>query len=136
MKEQYLRNLFFKQQGLSLFSFVLGLVFVGAVVLLGFQVIPVYIENYQINKALQQLPLQKDFMNGADLVTVKMNAQKIVERQLYIDGISLPADSLTVDRQPTSYLVRIHYEKKTPLMGNVQLLIEFNDEVSVPYGAA
>ncbi len=113
-----------RQRGLSM----LGFLFVSAVVLvialLGFRVIPAYIEYFSVKKALEGALADSPDLNKADIL-------RRVERRLgaeYID--SMHANDVEVTRAGNVTTAEASWQTKLPLIGNASLLLDFDVSAS------
>jgi hypothetical protein len=116
-----------RETGLGVLSALLLLILVGAVVLIGFRVVPIYIEYYQIRKALATI--------GEDIDNYGIETTEIrrrMERHFAIDYISAvkPRD-LRLRKQQGMITVDLDYEDRRPLFGNLQVVGRFNESIQL-----
>lgn len=105
-----------------------GFLFVAAVVLvvalLGFRVIPAYIEYYSVQKTLQGALADSPDLSRADI-------RKRIDRRLgaeYID--SLQANDVDVSRVGNVTTASASWQTKLHLFGNASLLLDFDASAS------
>ena len=109
-----------KQSGLSLlwFIFVVAVVLVVAVV--GFRVMPAYIEYFSVQKALGDALSQAREIG--DTAEIRKAFQKRVDSG-YIESVG--GRDLEVRKVDNEYVASVAWTRKLPLVSNVSLLIEF-----------
>ena len=109
-----------RESGLSLwlFLFVTAVLFVIAVI--GFRVLPAYIEYFSVRSALvQSMSEAQDPSNAAE---VRRSFQKRVDAG-YIESVDGRDIDLRKDRN--NYVATIAWSRRLPLVANVSLLIDF-----------
>jgi hypothetical protein len=110
-----------RQSGLS----ILGFLFVAAVVLVvaivGFRVLPAYIEYFSVRSALiQSLSEVQDLNNPTEL-------RKIFQKRVdagYIESVG--GSDIDYHKVGNSWVASLAWTVKLPLVSNVSLLIEFD----------
>jgi hypothetical protein len=109
-----------RESGLSLwlFLFVTAVLFVIAVI--GFRVLPAYIEYFSVRSALvQSMSEAQDPSNAAEV-------RRIFQRRVdagYIESVDGRDIDLRKDRN--NYVATIAWSRRLPLVANVSLLIDF-----------
>ena len=116
-----------RETGLGVLSALLLLLLVGAVVLIGFRIAPIYLEYYQIRKAMATI--------GEDIDNYAIEIPEIrrrMERHFAIDYISAvkPRD-LRLRKQQGTITVDLNYEDRRPLFGNLQVVGRFNESIQL-----
>ena len=111
-----------KQRGLSL----IGLLIVSAVLvfvaIIGFKLLPTYIEYYTIKRVITDLAHGSEVRGG----TVG-DVQKAFDRRAQIDNISsIRGSDLEVAKQGDGFEVHAAYTVEVPLFGNVNACINFD----------
>lgn len=110
-----------KQQGIGLPLIVVLLVIFGLLAVLGLKVVPVYIEYYQIKKAVSGIAA-----SGETKGTVA-DVRKAFDRRAQIDDISIIGGSdLEITKEGGEVVISFSYPKKVPLFRQVNLLFEFH----------
>ena len=109
-----------RQRGLSM----IGFLFVAAVVvtcaMIGFRVLPSYIEFYSVQKALQQALTDTQDLNSA--AEVRKAFQRRVDAG-YIDSVS--GRDIDVVKSKNEVTASASWTRKLPLVANASLLLEF-----------
>jgi hypothetical protein len=114
-----------RQNGLSMIGFLFVAVVLLAVVIVGFRVMPAYIEWYSVQGALKQVMNDtQDFRNQAEI-------RKAFQRRAdagYIESVR--GSDVDVKKVDNEYVASVEWTRKLPLVYNVSLLIEFEARAS------
>lgn len=115
-----------QQRGLSL----IGLIIISAVLvfvaIIGFKLLPAYIEYFTIKRVVQDLANGYEVRGGAP-----RDVMYAFDRRATIDDItSIRGSDLEVTKQGDGFEVVATYAKRVPLFGNVSVCIDF--EASAP----
>lgn len=113
------------QRGLSIIGFLFVVAVVVVVALVGFRMVPAYIEWYTIQKALDNAVA--DAGNDPSLI----NIRKAMERKLsadYADAVS--AKDVNVVKNGNTITAQVSWQKILPMVGNVSILIDFDASAS------
>ncbi|HEY4353273.1 MAG TPA: DUF4845 domain-containing protein [Paraburkholderia sp.] len=113
------------QNGLSMLWFLFVMSVVLVVALIGFRVLPAYIEYFTVQKALGQA--LSEVQNVNDTTELRRNFQRKVDAG-YIDSVD--GRSIDVDKDGNKYVATIEWTRKLPLVGNASLLLEFQATAS------
>ena len=109
-----------QQSGLSLLWFMFVVAVVLVVTVVGFRVLPAYIEYYSVERALgQALAEVRDLNNSGEL---RRAFQKKVDAG-YIESVD--GRSIEVEKIGNEFYATVEWTRKLHLVGNVSLLIEF-----------
>jgi hypothetical protein len=113
-----------RQRGLSMIGFLFVAAVVIVVALVGFRMVPAYIEFYSVQKALQGAM--------ADTNDLNLNSvRRAVERRLGADYIdSVRASDVMLTKAGNTYTAELTWEKRLPLVYNVSLVLDFNASAS------
>jgi hypothetical protein len=111
-----------KQRGLSL----IGLLIVSAVIvfvaIIGFKLLPSYIEYFTIKRVVTDLAYGTEVRGGS-----VRDVQKAFDRRAQIDSISsIRGTDLEVTKVGEGFEVRAAYTVQVPLFGNVNACIDFD----------
>jgi hypothetical protein len=108
-----------RQRGLTIIGFVfVAAVFIFAVV--GFRVVPAYIEYFAVKKALEQaLSETKDYASQAE---VRRSFQRRADTG-YIESVS--AQDVIVMKDGNAITATASWDRKLHLAGNASLFLEF-----------
>jgi hypothetical protein len=110
-----------RQRGLSMLGFLFVAAVVVACVMIGFRVMPAYIEYYSVNKALEEaLANTKDLNSTAE---VRSAFQKRADAG-YIESVN--GKDLEVTKNKNEVTASVSWTRKLPLVANVSLLLDFD----------
>lgn len=116
-----------KQKGMTFAGWLVVLVLIGFFALLGMKLIPIYLEHYTVNKVVQGL-------RNEPLIT-KQSANQVrqmIMRRLDINGVyDLKSDNVSVKKSPGILHVAIEYQVQRKMVGNIDVLISFSDEIEL-----
>jgi hypothetical protein len=124
-----------RYQGMTL----IGMLFTMAVVIIVgitvMRIIPVYLENYSVEKSIAVLKrIPSTELSDDPVVASGLLRDKLVN-QLYVNGIELPADNIKITPNGVgNYKVSVKYQVKRHLLGNMSLLFEFDETQEVRFG--
>jgi Tfp pilus assembly major pilin PilA len=109
-----------QQSGLSILSFLFVAAVVVVVAVVGFRVLPAYIEYFSVKSALvETLAEMQDFNNPTEL---RKNFQKRVDAG-YIESVG--GRDIDLHKEGNQWVATLAWTRKLPLVSNVSLLIEF-----------
>ncbi len=118
-----MNNAMQKQKGLTLISIVFILVFIGSVVLLVLKIAPIYMNHNNVANAVEALKEMPEI--------TKMSRREIEMTLLkrfnlnYVEDVTL--DDVEIIKRPGYVKVSIAYEVVQPIVGNLSVLVEFDD---------
>lgn len=112
-----------RQAGLTLLSGLFLAILIGFAVLFLFRAAPMYLQYYELRKALESM---RSEINSYDSVDTADIEQKL-ERRFDIDYIDVvkPRD-LHISKDEGRILAHINYRDKRPLFGNLSLVGHFD----------
>jgi Tfp pilus assembly protein PilE len=108
------------ERGLTLIGFIFVAAVVVVVALVGFRVLPAYVEYFQVQKALQGA--LEDSESGS-LAEVRRNFDRRTSAT-YVDSVR-PTDVL-VSRQGNQIVASVAWQRILPMVGNASILLEFD----------
>jgi hypothetical protein len=125
MRSQFPR----KQQGLSFIGwlFVIGLVL--AFALAAIRIAPIYMENATVKAALRSLKEKHDIRDdsSSEILT-------LIQRRLDINNVKdIGRDNIVIKKDPSSLYVAISYEVRKPLVGNLDIIASFDEELELSF---
>jgi Domain of unknown function (DUF4845) len=115
-----------RQRGITFLSLVFLAVLVGVVGLAAIKIVPMYISDMRLAKALEGI--------SEDLSGKEVTAQSIqyaLAKRFSVDDVELPKDAVKVAQSKNGYSVRIQYENRAPYMGDLWLMIVFDKQVEI-----
>ena len=109
-----------RQGGLSMMGFLFVAVVVVTCVMIGFRVMPAYIEYYSVQKALEQaLADAKDLNSAAEI----RNAFQRRADAGYIESVQ--SRDVDITKSKNEVTASASWTRKLPLVANVSLFLEF-----------
>ena len=108
-----------KQSGLSMLWFLFVVVVVLVVTVVGFRVLPAYIEYFSVQKALQQSLQEVKDLNAT--TELRRSFQKRADAG-YIESVE--GRDIDVKKVGNDYVASIAWTRKLHLVGNASLLLE------------
>jgi hypothetical protein len=107
------------QQGMTLMGFIVAAALVTVIALVGFRMVPAYIEFYSVQKAV------KGALDDANPLTVN-EVRKLFDRRVAADYIdSVRASDLDITKEGNEIVATATWEKRLPLVANVSLVLDF-----------
>ena len=115
-----------RQRGITFLGLLILAVLVGVVVLAGIKLVPMYINDMKLSKALEGIPEE---LNGKE-VTIQ-SIQYALYKKFSVEDINLPKDSIKVAPSKNGFSVQIKYENRASYLGDVWLMIVFDKTVEI-----
>jgi len=117
---------FNRQKGLSMPSllmlFIIGGVIVTCIIKMG----PVYYDNWNFRSILEDIETEFSGVGTVDKTVVR----KRIQKRMSIDMIkSIKSKDVTITRDGDAYVVGAQYEARVSLLGNVDVVMKFDDKV-------
>jgi hypothetical protein len=109
------------QAGLTMTGFLFTAAVVVVVVVVGFRVMPAYIEYFSVQKALGEALAQTRDLN--ETAQIRRAFQNRVDAG-YIESVG--GRDLDIRKIGNEYVASVAWTRKLPLVSNVSLLIEFD----------
>ena len=115
-----------KQRGASIWMILLVVVCLAFSGIIGLKLFPVYLESYQIDRAMSAVLGESDI----DSLT-KREVRDAMLRRLDIDGVTEVNfhnfwEVVTMEKEDQTVTLNVTYEVIVPLVGNVSALVEFD----------
>jgi Tfp pilus assembly major pilin PilA len=109
------------QRGLSLIGLIIIAAVVAFVAIIGFKLLPSYIEYFTVQRVVRDLSRSAE-LRGASVKDVK----SAFERRATIDNISsITSEDLEVTKEGEGFSIIASYSVKVPLFGNVSACLDF-----------
>lgn len=112
------------QQGMTFISWLLVLAIGGFFVMIALTTIPVYLEHYSIKHVLMSFEQDRD-LNKKSPAEIR----KLMQRRLKINGVYEfdVKNNLEIKRVKQGTEIRVKYEVRKPVVGNIDLIMSFDD---------
>lgn len=108
-----------KQRGVSLLGLLVIGFMVGFAMLLGFKLVPAYVEYFAVKKTLAVLAKEQKTSSPEDI-------RKAFEKRAVIEDInSFKADDLDIAKDKNGMSISVAYDKTVPVFSNIYVLIKF-----------
>ena len=123
-----------QQQGLTFISFAVACVVVISLMLVGFKLIPVYIQNHNVVGVLKSLQQDEDTMRAIKAGTnVKSVVKNAVSRRFQVNSITnVTTDNVIIKRtKKRNYDVTVKYEVRVPIVANLDAVVRFDNKVEL-----
>jgi Tfp pilus assembly major pilin PilA len=110
-----------KQRGVSLIGLIIVASIAAFVAIIGFKLLPTYIEYFTIKRMVSDLAHSPE-LRGTSVKDVKL----AFDRRAQIDNInSIRADDLEITKEGDGFSIVAAYSVKVPLFGNVSACMDF-----------
>lgn len=107
------------ERGLTMIGFLFVAAVIVVIVIIGFRVLPSYVEYYSVEKVLQATMREEESVNPVDL-------KKALFRRIqaeYIDSVS--DRDLVITRDGNTLVATMAWQKVLPLVANASILLDF-----------
>lgn len=116
-----------KQSGLTFITIMIILGLLAFFVLLGFKIGPLYINHSKVVNALAAIE-KMDGVENMSKHEVRLSLAKRLNMN-YVDKVVI--DDFEVIKRPTFLSVSLDYERVEKILGNLSVLVEFNEAFEV-----
>ncbi len=116
-----------QQQGLTFISLVFVLALIAFFVLLGLKIGPIYLSHSKVVSALAEIEKTPDIEEQSE-AEIRDSLSKRFNIN-YVDDVT--QDDIKITRHNDYLKVAIEYEVVTKIVGNLSVLVEFNDVIEV-----
>jgi hypothetical protein len=110
-----------QQRGLSLIGLLIVSAVIVVVALIGFKLLPSYIEYFTVKRVITDLASGSEVRGG----TVRDVMMAFKRRQAIDDITSIDASDLEVTKEGEGFTIVAAYQRCTPLLSNVSVCIDF-----------
>lgn len=118
-------NLSSRQSGMTLIGFLLMFMLIGFFTLLVIKIAPIYLEHYKIVNSLEALKSDSDLFNRS-----REEILSTLEKRWDINMVArVTKQDVKITRQGGRLTVQIAYEAVEHIMGNVSVLVTFDDSI-------
>lgn len=114
-----------RQSGMTLIGFLLMFMLIGFFTLLTLKLVPIYLEHYKIVSSLEALKSDPDLATRP-----KEEILKTLEKRWDINMVNrVTTQDVKITKQGGRLTVQIAYEAVEHIMGNVDVLVTFDDSI-------
>ena len=116
-----------RQKGVTLLGMLTAVLVICFGVMLIIKVMPPYMQNYAVKNAMEDISKEA---NVAQMSKAKIKDK--LERRLQVEGINAAiADNLLVDKKDGKLHMLLKYEKRVPVVGNIDFVFKFDEQVKI-----
>lgn len=116
-----------KNKGISILGMLITIVIICFGVMLLIDVVPPYMQHSAIQQALKDIA--KD-ANASQMSKAKLRDK--LERRLQVESINyVQGDNLDIEKKDGKTYLSLKYERRIPVVANVDFVFKFNDQVVV-----
>ena len=127
-----MQNSFAKRQnGLSGWAILTIVMMVGGYAIIFFNFFPIYVDHFAIKRVLSNLEEEVDTLKK----TKKEIKITIMKRMNMNSVTTMQHKDIKVSKKQGILTIRIEYEARAPLVGNIDGVVHFNDSIEVNVGA-
>jgi len=120
------------QRGMTMLGFLITLSVVILFLFCGMKIVPMYIEYYSVKKMLATIS-----NNPESATAPKDKIRSLFARSLEIDYVKIiKPDMLKIETTDSGYNLVVDYERREPLIANLDVVAKFRAEQAVVRGAA
>ena len=116
-----------RQAGITALAGLLLATVFGVVGLAALKITPLYIQGVRVKTVLADL---KEVLEGQGPTSVS-NIRNDLNSRLYIEGITLRGDDLTVTPGMNGYTVRVEYENRSRFLANIWFLVLIDEQIEI-----
>ncbi|NOZ54240.1 MAG: DUF4845 domain-containing protein [Gammaproteobacteria bacterium] len=116
-----------RQRGLTVVSIVALLGVLAFFVLIALTLAPVYMENFSVNSHLDRL------VNDASIADkTKDEIRNTLMKRFSIDNVDdVAREDIIITENETGYEVEVDYEVRKHILGNIDVVVFFNEKVNI-----
>ncbi|MDM7857164.1 DUF4845 domain-containing protein [Thiopseudomonas acetoxidans] len=118
------------QQGMSPLSGLVIIILVGFIATIAFKIIPHYIDNKALTKIITAVETDAA---TASRVNSPADFYAHISKGMQINAINdiRPQDAVKISLENNEFLVQVNYEKREPVIKNIDLVVKFEKEYRV-----
>ncbi len=110
------------QSGYSMLSLIIIVVLVVGGLLLTMKLVPLYITDFAVGKALNSLEAEKDLINWK-----KKDIRETIRKKLSVDySRSMKDEEIIITKKKDNLSIDIIYEERIPVVYNLDIIAKFN----------
>jgi uncharacterized protein DUF4845 len=118
------------QRGITFIGLVILVVFMGTFVYAGIRLTPVYLEYFEVVKALDGLKAEASSAVSPQLI------RNTIQKHFDIDDVkSLDARDVEITRNGGVWTIHAGWTAETPFVANISFLLHFDKVVTLAIGA-
>ena len=120
-----------KQSGITMIGFLISLALIILFIYCGMKIIPMYTEFYSVKQAMAAMAKDPEMGNAS-----KDKIRESFKRRLDISYANtvLKMDPLKIESTDTGYMLTVDYERREPLISNLDIVGKFSAQQAVVRG--
>ncbi len=116
-----------RQQGLTFLSWIFVLAIAVFFVLIGIKMVPTYLENFAIKDVLENVAHDRTIRDMS-----KRQIKESLLKRFRINGVyEFNRDDIHIDKTRQGRKIRVEYEVRKPVAGNVSVVMSFSDSLLI-----
>lgn len=116
-----------RQRGMTFLGFVMLMCLIGFFSMLTLKIGPIYLDHYKVLASLEGLKSDQDLASRS-----KQDILGTLGKRWDIDMVnSVTKDDVYIVKEMGKVTVQIAYDVTKPIMGNIDVLVHFNDSIEV-----
>lgn len=116
------------QQGLTMISWIVVIVFLLFQAVIAMNVIPVYLTDSSVSSIMKELPHDVKARDATAKELKTLIAKRLSMNSVY----TVKTDNISVKKGRGENIVTIEYEPRGKLIGNLEYIVSFKHEARVP----
>ena len=117
-----------KQRGVTAVGWLIILALIGFFTLVTLKLLPIYIDGFSVTSALESLKNEHN-VSSKSPAEIKNMIMKRLDINMVTD---VERENIFIERSGGMMTVEIEYEVRKPMMGNVDIVVTYNNKVEFP----
>lgn len=120
------------EAGLGVTGWLGSMALIVIVLLLTIKIAPLYIENHTVKSIIQTIAKEVPPSSEISMQEYQRTITSKFEKNLQVNAITnVTVDNLIITQENQGVVLELKYDVKRPLVGNMELVIHFDDQVVV-----
>lgn len=111
-------------RGMTLLGFMIVLIIAGFFAFIIMKLFPPYAEHHSVRQAM--LAMSDEPGIGQKLPS---DIKRMLDAKLYINYVTLKPEAVKVERSAQGYTLRVNYESRGTMVGNLDYVVTFDETV-------
>lgn len=113
-----------KVRGMTLLGFVIVLIVAGFFAFIIMKLFPPYAEHHSVRQAMAEVAQEPGVAQKSPA-----EIRKMLDNKLYINYVTLKPEAVKVERSSQGYTLRVNYESRGNMVGNLDYVVTFDHTV-------
>ncbi len=116
-----------RQRGITFLGFVILMCLIGFFAMLILKIGPIYLDHYKVVSSLESLKSDKDLATRSkqEIITTLMKRWDIN----MVDSVT--TENVYITKDMSNLTIQIAYDVTKPIVGNVDVIVHFDDSIEV-----